>query len=74
MAVQWRRSVRLSTSVAAVPIQFLVPGKTRLWHKSRKLAALIPGNGVLETTTIGGTATFFSIYQNVIGKLPLIDC
>ncbi|CAN8069652.1 unnamed protein product [Agarophyton chilense] len=27
---------------------------------------LLPGNGVLESTTVGGTVTFFSIYQNVI--------
>lgn len=57
----------LTTAVAAVPIPLISPKHTRLYRKNDALAALIPGNGVIESTTIGGTATFFNIYQNVIG-------
>lgn len=56
----------LSTAVAAVPISHYAPACTRPLGM-RSLAAVIPGDSVLESTVVGGTATFFDIYQNVIG-------
>lgn len=61
-----RREAVLSNRVAAIPIPLLAPKHTRIYRRDVP-AMLIPGNGVLESTTIGGTVTFFSIYQNVIG-------
>lgn len=67
------RSVRWTGAFApSVAIGSLHPGLTRRRRAySRSVAVLIPGNGVLETTTIGGTATFFNIYQNVLRTLAL---
>ncbi|CDF38681.1 unnamed protein product [Chondrus crispus] len=61
-----RRSLRMSSAVAAVPIPFLVRNRTRPLRRRDALAVIIPGDSVLESTTIGGTVTFFNIYQNVI--------
>lgn len=71
----YKRSSLLTTAVATVPIAHLSPRLTRPFRRGVP-AVLIPGDSVLETTAIGGTATFFSIYQNVIGKCqsPLRAC
>lgn len=61
-------SLRLTSTVATVPIPLLVPSCTRIHRRYSTPAVLIPGDSVVETTTIGGTVTFFSIYQNVIGE------
>lgn len=52
------------TGVAALPISVMAPRYTRI--RSLTPAVLIPGDSVLESTTVGGTVTFFSIYQNVL--------
>lgn len=58
----------LTATVGAVPIAHHSPALTRLSGRRRPVAAVvIPGDSVLETTAIGGTATFLSLYQNVIG-------
>lgn len=71
IAFMERTSVRLSAAVAAVPIPFLARRHTRPLRRRNGLAAIIPGDSVLESTTIGGTVTFFNIYQNVIGKFAI---
>lgn len=60
-------SVRMTPAVGMVPIPLLARQHTRPFRSRNRLAVLIPGDSVLESTTIGGTATFFGIYQNVIG-------
>jgi YggT family protein len=58
-----RRGTRLSAHVAAVPIPAMFPALTR---RRAPLAVVIPGDSVLETTTIGGLSVFFNVFQNVI--------
>lgn len=53
----------LTSMVSQTPIAFLHPQNTRPYNIP---AVLIPGDGVLESTTVGGTITFFNIYQNVL--------
>lgn len=71
-----KRRASLSATVSAVPISCYAPAHTRpLRPRNLRFgatAAIIPGDSVLETTTVGGTATFFSIYQNVISKLIVV--
>lgn len=66
-----KKGPRLSALVATVPLSHHAPAFTRFSRRRDIPAVLIPGDTVLETTAIGGTATFLSIYQNVIGKLYL---
>lgn len=61
------RRPALTSAVAMTPIPVMFPSHTRGLHRYGP-AVVIPGDSVLETTTIGGTATFFNLYQNVIGK------
>ncbi len=56
----------------SVSIGSLYPGLTRRRHASVP-GVLIPGDGVLESTTVGGTVTFFNIYQNVFAYVPYIE-
>lgn len=60
------RKSGLSNNVASIPISCFAPAYTRPLG-NRSVASVIPGDSVLESTVIGGTATFFDIYQNVIG-------
>lgn len=64
--------MRLSTAVAAIPIPFLARKHTRPLRRRNDLATVIPGDSVLESTTVGGTVTFLNIYQNVIGKCDML--
>lgn len=59
----FNKKPRLSMAVGVLPISLLAPRFTRTRNK---LAVVIPGDSVLETTTVGGTVTFFNIYQNVL--------
>lgn len=61
-----RRGARLSCAVAAVPIGALFPARTRRRGGLGTPAAVIPGDGVLETTVTGGLFNFFNIYQNLL--------
>jgi hypothetical protein len=47
-------TVRLTARVAAVPIGALLPRHTRRQRSSHALAAIIPGDGIIETTAVGG--------------------
>lgn len=62
------RRPRLTSSVAtAVRIGTLYPSLTRRRSAAaRSLGVIIPGDGIVESTVVGGTANFFSIYQNVL--------
>lgn len=60
-----RRGARLSAAVATVPIGALFPARTRR-RGGATPAAVIPGDGVLETTVTGGLFNFFNIYQNLL--------
>lgn len=67
-----RRGARLGAAVAAVPIGALFPSQTRRRGGFGTPAAVIPGDGVLETTVTGGLFNFFNIYQNLlVGRILL---
>lgn len=52
------RSSQISSRVAAIPIGALIPSRTRR-RRTDAVAALIPGDGIIETTTIGGFANLY---------------
>lgn len=64
------RKPRLTSAVAtAVNIGTLLPNLSRRRSaQARSVGVLIPGDGVIETTVVGGFANFFAIYQNVLRK------
>lgn len=64
------RSLRVSAKVAAVPIGAMVPTRTRR-HRRDVLAALIPGDGVIETTTVGGLANLYVVSNLLLSSLGL---
>lgn len=68
-----RATLRVAHAVAIIPVPRVFSPRAnsancRVRRVRRRAcpAVLIPGDSILETTAVGGTATFFNIYQNVI--------
>jgi YggT family protein len=63
-------SLCVSARLASVPLSSLRAPRRRA---AATCAAIIPGDSLLETTTVGGLGTFTSIFQNLITARILLS-